>query len=254
MERKNRMQPAKKDFKLIALDMDGTLLNENGAISDENRQAIEDAQANGIHVVLSTGRSILTCGKYAKSLNLTSYLVTVNGSEIWDCSGNLYERNVIHTDFIHMMWEWAETNKTHFWAVATDKVWRNQMPENIFEHTWLKFGFDFADDSLRDTITKRLLSNQQLEVSNSSPTNIEVNAAGVNKAMALLHVCNRLGISMDDVIAMGDSLNDIKMIKAAGCGVAMGNAQNEVKNAADWIAATNEENGVAKAIRHWVLR
>lgn len=248
------MRSDKKDFKLIALDMDGTLLNEKGAISDENCQAIEDAQANGIHVVLSTGRSILTCGKYAKSLKLTSYLVTVNGSEIWDCSGNLLKRNVIHTDFIHMMWEWAKTNKTHFWAVATDKVWRDQMPENIFEHTWLKFGFDFAVDSLRETILQRLLSHQQLEVSNSSPTNIEVNAAGVNKAMGLLHVCGRLGISMDEVIAMGDSLNDIEMIKAAGCGVAMGNAQNEVKKAADWITATNNENGVAKAIRYWVLR
>ena len=59
---------------------------------------------------------------------------------------------------------------------------------------------------------------------------------------------------MDEVIAMGDSLNDIEMIKAAGCGVAMGNAQNEVKKAADWITDTNEEDGVAKAIRYWVLR
>lgn len=248
------MPSDKKDFKLIALDMDGTLLNKNEAISDENRQAIEDAQANGIHVVLSTGRSILTCGKYAKSLQLTSYLVTVNGSEIWDCSGNLLERNIIGSDFIHMMWEWAKTHETHYWAVATDKVWRNQMPENVYEHTWLKFGFGFAETSLRETTLEMLLSHQQLEVSNSSPTNIEVNAAGVNKAMGLLHVCSRLGISMDDVIAMGDSLNDIEMIKAAGCGVAMGNAQSEVKKAADWITATNEENGVAKAIRNWVLR
>jgi phosphoglycolate phosphatase (TIGR01487 family) len=248
------MQFDKKNYKLIALDMDGTLLNENELISDENRRAIEEAQANGIHVVLSTGRSILTCGKYAKSLNLSSYLVTVNGSEIWDCSGNLHERNILHSEYIQMMWEWANKNKTHFWAVATDKVWRNQMPEDIFAQTWLKFGFDIADDSLRETILKRLLSNQHLEVSNSSPTNIEVNAVGVNKANGLLHVCKRLGISMDEVIAMGDSLNDIEMIKAAGCGVAMGNAQTEVKNAADWITDTNEENGVAKAIRYWVLR
>jgi phosphoglycolate phosphatase (TIGR01487 family) len=247
------MRSDKKIYKLIALDMDGTLLNEKGEISDENRRAIEEAQANGIHVVLSTGRSILTCGAYAKSLNLSSYLVTVNGSEIWDCSGNLHERNILHSEYIQMMWEWADTNQTHFWAVATDKVWRNQMPEDIFAHTWLKFGFDIADDSLRESILQRLLSNQQLEVSNSSPTNIEINAVGVNKANGLLHVCSKLGISMDEVIAMGDSLNDIEMIKAAGCGVAMGNAQNEVKNAADWITDTNEENGVAKSIRYWVL-
>ena len=244
----------KKAFKLIALDMDGTLLDEKGLVSDENCQAIEEAQANGIHVVLSTGRSILTCGEYAKSLNLSSYLVTVNGSEIWDCSGNLHERNVLHSDFIQMMWERAKANNTHFWAVATDKVWRDQMPEDIFAHTWLKFGFDIDDDSLRETILQWLLSNRQLEISNSSPTNIEVNPAGVNKAKGLIKVCSRLGISMEEVIAMGDSLNDIEMIKAAGCGVAMGNAQNELKKAADWITDTNVEDGVAKAIRYWVLR
>jgi phosphoglycolate phosphatase (TIGR01487 family) len=247
------MQSDRNDFKLIALDMDGTLLNEKEEISEENYLAIQEAQAKGIHVVLSTGRSILTCEKYAKSLHLSSYLVTVNGSEIWDCSGNLHERNIIHTDLIQMMWEWAKTNETYYWAVATDKVWREQMPDHIFEHKWLKFGFDIKDDSLRETILQRLLSNQQLEVSNSSPTNIEINAAGVNKAVGLFHVCSKLGISMDEVIAMGDSLNDIEMIKAAGCGVAMGNAQNEVKKAADWITATNEDNGVAKAIRYWVL-
>jgi phosphoglycolate phosphatase (TIGR01487 family) len=247
------MRSSKKDFKLIALDMDGTLLNEQGAISEENSLAIQEAQAKGIHVVLSTGRSILTCENYAKSLNLSSYLVTVNGSEIWDCSGNLHERNILHAEYIQMMWEWANTNKTYFWAISTDKVWRNQMPDDLFAHQWLKFGFDIADDSLRETILQRLLSNQHLEVSNSSPTNIEINAAGVNKANGLLHVCSKLRISMDEVIAMGDSLNDIEMIKAAGCGVAMGNAQNEVKKAADWITDTNEEDGVAKAIRYWVL-
>lgn len=247
------MHSDKKDIKLIALDMDGTLLNEKEEISEGNYKAIQEAQAKGVHVVLSTGRSILTCGKYAESLNLSSYLVTVNGSEIWDCSGNLHERNILHAEYIQMMWEWANQNKTYYWAVATDKVWRNQMPDDIFAHTWLKFGFDFSDDSVRETILQRLLSNQQLEVSNSSPTNIEINAVGVNKANGLLHVCERLGISMDEVIAMGDSLNDIEMIKAVGCGVAMGNAQNEVKKAADWITDTNEEDGVAKAIRYWVL-
>ena len=248
------MRSSKKDFKLIALDMDGTLLNEQGAISEENSLAIQEAQAKGIHVVLSTGRSILTCKNYAKSLNLSSYLVTVNGSEIWDCSGNLHERNILHAEYIQMMLEWAKTNKSYFWAISTDKVWRNQMPDDLFAHQWLKFGFDIADDSLRETILQRLLSNQHLEVSNSSPTNIEINAAGVNKANGLLHVCSKLRISMDEVIVMGDSLNDIEMIKAAGCGVAMGNAQNEVKKAADWITDTNEEDGVAKAIRYWILR
>lgn len=71
------------DIKLIALDMDGTLLNEKCEVPEENREAIKEAMEKGIHVVLSTGRSLLTCRDYAQSLELSSYLITVNGSEIW---------------------------------------------------------------------------------------------------------------------------------------------------------------------------
>ncbi|WP_268877741.1 Cof-type HAD-IIB family hydrolase [Priestia abyssalis] len=243
----------KTNFKLIALDMDGTLLNEEGKISKENRQAIEEAQAKGVHVVLSTGRSIMTCREFAESLKLSSYLVTVNGSEIWDCAGNLLERTILDASHIEMMWELRNIHNARFWAVTSDKVWREEFPEDISSHQWLKFGFDFDEDEVREAVLAELLKNEELEITNSSPTNIEVNAIGINKARALLTVCDKLGISMDEVIAMGDSLNDIAMIKEAGCGVAMGNAQPIVKETADWITGTNAEDGVAQAIRHWVL-
>ncbi|PTX53985.1 hypothetical protein C8P63_12441 [Melghirimyces profundicolus] len=243
----------KKQFKLIALDIDGTLLNEKGQISEANRKAIAEAREKGIHVVLSTGRSISTCSQFAESLKLDSYLVTVNGSEIWDCAGNLLERNILDVACIQTMWELTKKYKTRFWAVTIDKVWREEFPTDISLHQWLKYGFDIDDDVVRERVLEELSQNHQLEISNSSPTNIEVNAAGVNKAKGLINVCRRLGISMDEVIAMGDSLNDIAMIKEAGCGVAMGNAQDIVKEAADWITGSNVENGVAQAIRYWVL-
>jgi 5-amino-6-(5-phospho-D-ribitylamino)uracil phosphatase len=242
-----------KNFKLIALDMDGTLLDANEKVPEENRRVIAEAQEKGVYVVLSTGRSILTCREYAESLKLSSYLVTVNGSEIWDCSGNLVERNLLPTDDIQMMWELARTHQTWFWAISTDKTWRGELPSDLYAREWLKFGFDIKDDVVREKILEKLTQNHQFEISNSSPTNIEVNAMGINKAKGLLHVCNKLGISMDEVLAIGDSLNDMVMIKEAGCGVAMGNAQDIVKEAADWVTGTNQEDGVAQAIRHWVL-
>lgn len=247
------MEQKSKDIKLIALDMDGTLLNEELEISQGNRQAIKEAQAKGIHVVLSTGRSLLTCRDYAKSLELDSYLVTVNGSEIWDSKGNLVERTLLHNDHIETMMELTKKHGAQFWAVSTDKVWRESFPENCAEMEWLKFGFNFADDAVRQLVLDELMKNKELEVSNSSLTNIEVNAVGINKAKALTRVCQELGITMDHVMAMGDSLNDIAMITEAGVGVAMGNAQEVVKEAADWVTSTNEEDGVAKAIRHWAL-
>lgn len=244
----------KKDIRLIALDIDGTILNDKGEISGANRQAIAEARNKGVDVVLSTGRSILTCSSIAESLQLDSYLVTLNGSEVWDGTGNLVERNVLEVSCIQKMWELTKKYRTRFWAVTTEKVWREEFPADIFSHQWLKFGFDIEDDVVRKKVIEELSQSHQLEISNSSPTNIEVNTAGVNKARGLVNVCNRLGITMDEVMAIGDSLNDLAMIQQAGCGIAMGNAQATVKEVADWVTGTNGEDGVARAIWHWVLQ
>ncbi|MCR6597505.1 Cof-type HAD-IIB family hydrolase [Bacillus halotolerans] len=241
------------NIKLIAIDMDGTLLNDEQLISDENRNAIREAEDKGVYVVISTGRTLMTCRELAESLKLSSFLITANGSEIWDSNFNLVERKLLHTDHIKMMWDLRNKHNTNFWASTVNKVWRGEFPENITDHEWLKFGFDIEDDDIRNEVLAELRKNKELEITNSSPTNIEVNALGINKAAALAKVSEKLGFTMENVMAMGDSLNDIAMIKEAGLGVAMGNAQDVVKETADWITDTNIEDGAAKAIRHWVL-
>ncbi|MEY8752557.1 Cof-type HAD-IIB family hydrolase [Alkalicoccobacillus gibsonii] len=246
-------QTEKKEIKLVALDIDGTLLNSVHTLSEENIAAIKEAQDKGVYVVLSTGRSLMTTSEHAETLKLTSYLVTVNGSEIWDRDLNLVERNKLDSQFVQKMWDLRNEHGTHAWATSVDKVWRNEMPEDIHQSEWLKFGFDVMDDETRLTILKELQSHPELEISNSSPTNLEINAAGVNKAQGLKKVCEFLGLTMDQVMAVGDSLNDLAMIKEAGLGVAMGNAQQLVKDTADWVTTTNDEAGVAHAIRTWVL-
>ncbi|MCP1494852.1 HAD superfamily hydrolase (TIGR01484 family) [Peribacillus frigoritolerans] len=243
----------KQDIKLVALDMDGTLLNKAGEISEENRRAIKEAENQGVFVVLSTGRSFATCSDFAKSMELQSYLITVNGSEIYDNQGKLVERNIVDSDSIQWMWELSQKYGTHFWAISCDNIYRAEMPEKIHDSQWLKFGFDTDDESIRKIIMDELVSKGNFEISNSSPTNIEVNAMGVNKAKAIKLVCSLLDITMDNVMAVGDSLNDLAMISEAKVGVAMGNAQEIVKEKADWVTATNEEDGVAKAIRKWAL-
>ena len=243
----------KQDIKLVALDMDGTLLNKAGEISEENRRAIKEAENQGVFVVLSTGRSFATCSDFAKSMELQSYLITVNGSEIYDNQGKLVERNIVDSDSIQWMWELSQKYGTHFWAISCDNIYRAEMPEKIHDSQWLKFGFDTDDENIRKIIMDELVSKGNFEISNSSPTNIEVNAMGVNKAKAIKLVCSLLDITMDNVMAVGDSLNDLAMISEAKVGVAMGNAQEIVKEKADWVTATNEEDGVAKAIRKWAL-
>lgn len=241
------------DIRLIALDMDGTLLNEKGQISEENRKAIKEAENQGVHVVLSTGRSYATSHDFAKSMELKSYLITVNGSEIYNNRGEMIERHIVDSEYVQWMWELSQKHKTNFWATSCDQVYRAAMPERIKDSEWLKFGFDIEDDTVRELIMEELMSKGNLEISNSSPTNIEVNALGVNKAKAINFVCSKLNITMDNVMAVGDSRNDLAMIQEAKLGIAMGNAQEIVKEKADWVTSTNLEDGVAKAIRKWIL-
>lgn len=241
------------DIKLVALDMDGTLLNNKGQISEANRQAIQAAKDQGVFVVLSTGRSITTSREHADSLELNSYLVTVNGSEIWDEKRELVERNLVKSDLVEWMWGLTQQHNTKFWAISTVRNWHNEMPEDLHTFEWMKFGFNIDDDATRALILNELQAKGEFELSNSTLKNIEVNPAGINKAKGLGIVCSRLGLDMKNVMAVGDSLNDLAMIKAAGLGVAMGNAQDTVKESADWVTASNEEDGVAQAIRKWIL-
>jgi hypothetical protein len=241
------------DIKLIALDMDGTLLNENKEISEANRSAIKAAEEKGLHVVISTGRSMATLRDLAKSLSLKSYLVTVNGSEIWDEHGELVHRSIVENDAITWMYDLSKTHNTGYWATSTERVFFNEMPEDLTAYQWLKFGFEIEDDKARETILKELQDRGEFEITNSSLTNLEVNTMGVNKARGIEKVCGLLGITMENVMACGDSMNDMAMIKEAGLGIAMGNAQDTVKEAADWVTLSNDEDGVAEAIQKYVL-
>ncbi|WP_152968611.1 Cof-type HAD-IIB family hydrolase [Rossellomorea vietnamensis] len=239
-----------KDIKLIALDMDGTLVNHEGEVSPENEQAIQRAKEKGIHVVLSTGRSLFTCRDISDELGRSSYLVTVNGGEIYDHEYNLVDRIPLDIDLVKQLWELKEEHDVYFWSSTSQGLFnsRKTFNQDIESYNWLKFGFDIQDDDVRKVMMDELVKNEALEITNSSPTNIEINPAGVNKAAALVKVCKWLDLSMDQVMAVGDSMNDIAMIREAGFGVAMGNAQEAVKEAADWVTGINTDHGVAQAI------
>ncbi len=241
------------DIKLVALDMDGTLLNDQGEISEENRLAIKEAQGKGVKIVLSTGRSLKTSQDHADSLDLSSYIVTVNGGEIWDAKRQLVKRTLLRAESIEWFWKLAMEHKSKFWAISSKRNFHNEMPDDIFTFEWLKFGFYSDDHGQREAIRKKLMVKGEFEISSSSLRNIEVNPLGVNKANGLRSVCALYGFDMKHVLAIGDSMNDLAMIQEAGLGVAMGNAEEHIKQAADWVTTTNEQNGVANAIRRLVL-
>ncbi|MCA0971273.1 Cof-type HAD-IIB family hydrolase [Halobacillus litoralis] len=243
-----------KEIKLIALDLDGTLVSHEGEVSKANEEAVKKAKEAGIHVVLSTGRSLSRCRDIAESLGRSSYIVTINGGEIYDHEFNLVEQNQLAHEHVKRLWELKKEHGLYFWSSTVQGLFNEVDPfeDEVEDYDWLKFGFDIEDQDVRDVILQELNENEHLEVTNSSPTNIEVNPVGVNKAAALKKVCRWLDLSMDDIMAVGDSVNDLAMIREAGFGVAMGNAQDLIKEEADYVTGTNKEDGVAQVI-HKVL-
>src|SRR5699024_2110437 len=241
------------EIKLIALDMDGTLLNDDGIVTQYTHDTIQKALHQGIEVVLSTGRPLSLCKGFAVELNLSSYIIASNGAEIWTVDGELIERHIMEPGKVQSLWELGEKRDLHMWLVSADNVF-SKRPEVFTNQEWLKLGYGGLTESEKMELRSVLEKDDTLEVTNSSMTNLEVNQKGINKANAIRSICGRLGIKMDQVMAAGDSLNDLKMIEQAGLGIAVKNAQQLILESADYVTASNNEDGVAKAIEKYALK
>lgn len=242
-------------FKLIALDMDGTLLNEEKKISPENAEAIRQATEAGKIVIMSTGRGAVSALPYIQELGLTSPMVVVNGGEVWETPDKLLRRTLLPVETVSKLHELALEHDCWWWAYSVEGVFnREREGLDIANSEWLKFGFFSENAEKLQCIRSTVTSWGTLEITNSHPSNIELNPLGINKANGVEAVCQLLGIQMSEVIAMGDSENDITMIHEAGLGVAMGNAQDEVKRIADMTTVTNEESAVATIIHTYLLK
>ncbi|MBP2002061.1 phosphoglycolate phosphatase (TIGR01487 family) [Paenibacillus shirakamiensis] len=242
-------------YQLLALDMDGTLLNDNHEISPETAHWIGKAKDAGIHVCLSTGRPFSEAVPFGDQLGLSTPMVTVNGSEIWRSPHELYHRELFDTAIIRKLYAIAEQHDVWFWAYAVEGAYNKKSWDSSLLDTnqWIKFGYHTENAEIRHQILLQLQEVQGLEITNSSLTNYEINPAGVNKATGIKVVCELLGLEMNQVIAVGDSLNDLAVIQAAGLGVAMGNAQITVKENADYVTSSNNDDGIAEVIRKFIF-
>ncbi|MBD2845692.1 HAD family phosphatase [Paenibacillus sp. IB182496] len=246
------------NYKLVALDMDGTLLNDRSEISDENAAAIARALEAGVLVCFSTGRGFQSALPFAEQIGLETPMITVNGGEIWHRPHVLHRRRYLAPDIAERLHALAgRHDSVWYWGYTIENIYNKESwldpGERIADKHWMKFGYDTPDDALRAELVSEIESWGGLEITNSSPTNLEINPQGVSKAAALGELCELLGLTMEQVVAVGDSLNDIAAIRAAGLGVAMGNAQETVKAAADVVTVTNNEHAVARVIARYVL-
>lgn len=243
-------------YRLLALDLDGTLLNERSEISSNNQRWVEQAQEAGITVILSTGRGFASALPFAEQLQLNTPMVTANGSEIWRKPHEIHQRVLLNAAHVTGLRRIAERySDLWFWANSIEGLFnKEKWTSNEANTHWLKFGYYSEDLDVLHQVLAEVKQLAGLEITNSSPFNIEINPPGITKASAVEEVCRMIGCNLTEAVSIGDSLNDLAAIRACGLGIAMGNAQEEVKASADRITISHEEDGVAYAIREFVLK
>ncbi|ADY57485.1 Cof-like hydrolase [Syntrophobotulus glycolicus DSM 8271] len=264
-------------IKLIAIDMDETLLNHDWKISRRNVEAIRQAAAQGVRVTLATGRMAASCRKFAKELGLDVPVITYHGALVEEAlSGEVLYRKVIPISLAEPIIRELLDRKVHTQVYVKDRVFVNQANEysdyyrrmsgvNVEETDVFalmkeeKEGFEkillIGREKEIAELTGELTSRyaQSLHFTSSRPIYLDLLNKSVNKGTAIKDLADQLGIRREEVMAIGDSWNDREMIEYAGIGVAMGNAREEIKEIADYITDSNAEDGVAKAIENLVL-
>ena len=265
-------------YKLVALDMDGTLLKEDKTISSKSFAAIKSAKENGVKVVLTTGRPLKGIKRYLKQLNLVNeddYAIAFNGALIQNVkTGKVISENIMTHDDLKYLYDLSLKLKVNIHALSYDSVLtpklskysqleasQNQIPLDIVDFNNLDSSIPivkimYIDEAeILDRVVKDLPKQiyQKYTVVRSCPYFIEFLNKTVNKGFGVEALADNLGIKREEVICVGDAGNDMHMIKYAGLGVAMGNAFPEVKEAADYVTKTNEEDGVAHAINKFIL-
>ncbi len=268
--------------KIIAIDLDGTLLNSNKELSPGNLAALSEAASAGIQIVPATGRFYKGMPEAIRKLPFINYAITVNGASVINVKTGevMYEACITPEDAISIM-EYLDTLPVLYdcyyngWGYMTASL-KEQAPEFIASKPLLKMvedlrtpvddlkewvregsrnpqkimAFTKNDTEYRDEVI-RLISEHfpQLKVTTSHPINIEINSHNADKGHAIEGLASALGIDIEDTAAIGDGLNDLSMIRMAGTGIAMANSCREVLDAADIVTGDCDSDGAGEAIR-----
>jgi len=258
-------------FRLIAVDLDDTLLDDNLQVSPRTRQALQGAAALGCVVTIATGRMYRSARSYAVDLGIEVPIITYQGALVKnarsgevlvDMAGvilnegyrrgvhmNLYFNDCLYVDRITK----EGTDYANLAGVAQHPVGNLVEYIDSVRNSPTKILY-IADpgflDELKSDLVKKLGSS--MYITKSKPNYLEFMHPQATKREALQTLADRLEISGDEIMALGDSYNDLDMLEFAALGIAMGNAPDEVKDRADYVTDTNNRDGVAKAIEKFL--
>lgn len=266
-------------YKLLVLDLDGTLTNKKKEITEHTRQTLIRAQEKGLKIVLASGRPTYGIAPLAEKLELQKYegyILSYNGGEIIDWkTGELMYKNLLDHNVLPYLYRCARQND--FAIVTYDGEYvLTEHPEDeyVLKEALLNVmkikKVDNFLDAIKHPIAKCLIVGEPtrlavlekemyehlkecMGVFRSEPYFLELVPKGIDKAQSLSVLLKEIGMTSGEMIAIGDGFNDLSMIKYAGLGIAMENAQDIVKENADFITLSNEEDGVAYAVEKFFL-
>lgn len=288
-------------YKLIAIDLDGTLLNSYGQVSERNREALKKAKEKGIQIILASGRSTDSVRNMAVELGGNNFIICGNGSLVYD----LQNQEIIYDKFIEkkkalQIIRICEENSIYYNVYTENMVIANALNnnvlfyhqenankpdsrktkinliENIYEYVEnlegeniLKFTISDKSNIIFNSIIKKLREIKNIDVLDVAHMSRKIIRAGtedvhiayyyseitsenVDKWNALEWLAQRLGIARDEIVGIGDNVNDKMMIENAGLGVAMGNSAPYIKEIANRVVSDNNSDGVAEIIEEIV--
>lgn len=270
-------------YKLVAIDMDGTLLNSSDNVSERTKMVLKKAMDEGLNIVISTGRIFKSALFYGKNIGLESPIISCNGAVISSFDGKeVFLEKTIDVRILKDILKIAEKMNIYYHFYDMDTFYYNKSRNEyrnyyrFYEEKFIKQGINLKgfinpkevinDQSLfykivfiEDDINKLHDLRKQLErikgisVSKSWYNNLEVMTKGVSKGNSVEYISKMLKIDTNEIVAIGDNENDISMFKVAALSIAMANGDELAKKHADIITDSNDEDGVANAIEKYVL-
>ena len=269
----------KRDIRLIGLDLDGTTLTTDKKLTPHTKEVLEACIRQGIEVLPATGRVWSGIPEELMKMEGVHYVISSNGAAVVElATGEAVYTNGIAWDRALEVFDILERYDTFYDAYAEGNGWcEARFYENLNDYgiepliqrlvkssrtciedlrEWVKehkspiekINMFFRDEEKRQQAFRELSGIPDLAVTCSLTNNLEINHCTCNKGDALLNLGKILGISMEQIMACGDGNNDLEMVRNAGVGVAMENGEDSVKEAADYVTVTNDEEGVARAI------
>ncbi|WP_338470531.1 Cof-type HAD-IIB family hydrolase [Niallia sp. XMNu-256] len=267
-------------YRMLAINIDGTLLQSNGKLHKSTREAIEYVQQKGIYVTLVTSRTFPSAKKIAKALKINNNLITHRGAYIAkEISRPVHSSRIKDTvtyDIVRLLEGFPcqiRLVHEHFSLANKYKLNHNLLSKTVFttgdpivysqqfvdsigdaiadesaNPINIEVYFEFKEDlkDIQEAISKMY---HEVECVPINDLRMDLVPTGVSKLTGLLYLAERLGIKRNEIVTIGDDMDDMEMIQASGLGVAMGNAPFEVKRAADWITRSQNQHGVAYVVK-----